>query len=184
MTLKRVQSPVEYPISIDDVKANSHITEADDDLLIAALIAAAVARAEMETGRAFSPQAWVLYLDGFPAGAIVIPLGPISDHVEITYDDAEGGEIEIPPDNYRVDTASADARIVPVGDWPAAAAQINAVRVRFEVGADECPDDVRRALLMMVGHWHERRETASEKPLAEVPYGASAVLGLHRRMFV
>lgn len=183
MTLVRALAPVEFPITLQDVKANSRIAVDDENLLINGLIAAAVARAEMETGRAFAPQSWDYVLDAFPIGDIVIPLGPISDHVEITYDDTDGGEHVISPDDYYVDTASADGRIVPIGDWPTAADKPNSVRVRFEVGAT-CPEDVRQSLLLMVGHWMEQRETASEKPLHHIPLGAGALLSLHRRMFV
>lgn len=183
MTLVRVLAPVEYPVTVDDVKANSRIDGDDENVLIAGLISAAVARAEMETGRAFAPQTWRMVVDQFPAGEIVIPLGPIAGHVEITYADADGGEQVVPPDDYTVDTASADGRVIPTGSWPTAAGTVGSVAVQFEVGAD-CPEDVRQAILLMVGHWFEHREDASDKPLAAIPYGVTALLSLHRRMFV
>jgi uncharacterized phiE125 gp8 family phage protein len=183
MTLVRALVPVEYPITPEDVKANSRIDSNDEDLLINGLIAAAVARAEMETGRAFAPQSWDLVLSAFPDGDIEIPLGPISDHVEITYADEGGGEQTISPDDFYVDTASADGRIVPVDSWPVAADRPNSVRVHFEVGAT-CPNDVKQALLLMVGHWYAQRETASDKPMQEVPLASTGLLALHRRMFV
>lgn len=182
MTLVRVAKPIEYPITVSDVKANSRIDGDAEDMLISALIGAALDRAEMETGRAFAPQSWRLVMDQFPNGDIIIPLGPITDQVEIEYDNADGLQV-VAPDDYSVDTASADGRLVPVDGWPESSGTVNSVRVLFEVGYD-CPEDVKQALLLMIGHWYEHREDATETVLAPIPYGVAALLGLHRRMFV
>lgn len=183
MTLVRVEAPLDYPVSLDEAKANCRVDHDDDNLLISALIAAATARAERETGRAFSTQVWDWIGTAFPAGEIVIPLGPIVEVIEVSYRDGDGGEQVVDPALYRVDTAASDGLLVPVSGWPAAADVPGAVRVRFEVGqgADE---DVRQAILLMVGHWYEHREDASSESLQSIPLGSAALLGLHRRMFV
>jgi len=183
MTLVQVLPPIEMPVTLEDAKAHLRVVGDQEDLLIVALIAAALARAERESGRAFAPQSWQLVLDGFPDDEIVIPLGPVEDGVNITYVDDEGGEQAVSPDLFNVDTVASDARVVPVDGWPEAADVPNAVRVQFDLGGT-CPEDVRIAILLMVAHWFQNREDASETALAAIPLGSAHLLALHRRMFV
>ena len=45
------------------------------------------------------------------------------------------------------------------------------------------PATVKQAVMLMAGYWFERRNTASADSVKEVPYGATALLALNRRMF-
>lgn len=183
MTLIRISGPTVYPVTLDEAEANSRIEPGGQDLHLLGLIAAATARVETETGRAFSEQTWEWVMDAFPAGEIVIPAGPIKSVISVIYTDAAGNQVTVPEADYRVDTVSDDGRVIPVSGWPAAGPGPNAVRVRFVLGQD-CPADVKQAILLLVGHWTQNREDASEEGLRSIPYGVKALLGLHRRMFV
>jgi len=184
MTITQTTAPSLLPVSLQDVKANSRIDTDLEDEVIISFIRAAVARCERETGMAFAAQSWEYTTDAFPDGEIVIPMGPIGETVVVTYIDDDGDTVTVDAADYYVDTYSADGRIVPVDSWPTAAERPSAVKVAFTVGAASCPQDVRQAIILMASHWINHRETADEKALVEIPYGAGMLLSLHRRMFV
>lgn len=45
------------------------------------------------------------------------------------------------------------------------------------------PTTVKQAVMLMASYWFDQRNTASAEPMREVPYGATALLALNRRMF-
>ena len=45
------------------------------------------------------------------------------------------------------------------------------------------PNTVKQAVMLMAGYWFDHRSTASADPIKEVPYGATALLALNRRVF-
>lgn len=184
MTLVQVVGPTVFPVTLTQAKAHLRVSHDHESALIEALIKAAVARAEGETGQPFSAQTWELVLDAFPAGEIVVPIGPVNADVEIFYTPADGPEVEIDGATFLVDSVARSARIFPVSTWPTAADVPNAVRVRVAVGGT-CPEDVRTAILMMVATWYAHREDVlTGAAVQELPLASRMILSLHRRMFV
>jgi hypothetical protein len=77
MSLQLNTPPAQEPVTLAQAKAWLRVESGtDEDDLIAALIAAARARAEWHTGRAFVTQGWTLWLDR-AAPVIGIPLPPL-----------------------------------------------------------------------------------------------------------
>ena len=181
MGLKRIVGPATLPVSVDEAKAHLAVDHSDHDAMIEGLTRAALAHAEQWCGRAFEPQTWELTLDEFPASEIELPLGPLQSVASVRYIDADGVEQTIDPAEYEVDLSSSDGWVVAVGSWPVVMGIINAVRVRFVAG-DETPEDVRHAILLLIGHWYANREAGGASEA--IPFGVDALLGLHRRMFV
>lgn len=182
MSLRMVTPSATLAVSVAEAKANGRIDYNTDDALIETLIRAATAYAERACGIAFEAQTWELTLDGFPAAEIELGRGPLVSVTSVKYDDVDGAEQTVDPDAYAVDAASPDGWVVPVGAWPATMATINAVRVRFIIGRGT-PHDVKQAILLLVEHYNTNRAEASEAALATIPFGAAAILNLHRRMF-
>lgn len=184
MTLRRIAGPTDLPVSVDEARSHLRVDDSLDDAAIEAMIRAALAHAEKWTGQPFESQTWEQVLDAFPAAAIDLELGPVLSVTSVAYDDEDGAEQTVDAENFVLDTASRCGRVVPSAgfEWPATLDAINAVRVRFVVGAG-APEDVRHSILLLIAHWYANREAASEKPMTDVPFGASALLSLHRRMF-
>jgi uncharacterized phiE125 gp8 family phage protein len=186
MALKLVTAPANNPLTLDQAKAHLRVDFTDDDLLIAALVDAAVQYCDGPKGflgRALARQTWDLYLDEFPCrfgsafhrrgnhcyGAhIDIPLPPLINVVGVYYLDGAGNEIEIDAGAYTVDAVSEPGRVVPVNfSWPTAAHVPNAVRIRFTAGyvtsdsppADNVPKPIVAAMLMYIGDLYANRET-------------------------
>jgi uncharacterized phiE125 gp8 family phage protein len=144
------------------------------------MIAAATASIEGPNGIgiALSPQTWRLSLDHFPC-EIVVPLGPVTAVTSVTYKDALG--TDQPVGGLRYDLDQQPLRIWPARDtaWPSIYCEPGAVKVTFECGYEELPQDLRWAMLLLVGHYYENREAVSEG-LQELPMGASSILERYR----
>lgn len=204
MGIKLITAPTDEPVTIEEAKLHLRVSGTDQDDLIAALIEAARTRVEEDIQRALITQTWELTRDYFEAPAVVattsgtavaitpkpteitLPYSPVSALKRVSYVDSSGvtqllhDEIGSPPltSNVVLDSHSIPARIAPVagGSWPATAAQLNAVTIRYEAGygvnGDAVPAPIRQAILMLLAHWYENREAinvgniTSELPLA------------------
>ena len=145
-------------VSLAEVKANSRIYHDDEDLLLQHFIDAAHERAEQETGRVFGEGEWIIEADA-DVERLTAPIWPITTV----------------PDGWSIESRGRDATIV-AGGWPADR--------RITVTAGEpMPSTVKQAVMLMVSYWFDQRNTASAEPMREVPYGATALLALNRRMF-
>lgn len=162
MPLKLVTPPAEEPVSLEEAKSHLRLEGVDDDAYVAVLIAAARRRCEAYQSRAYITQTWDLYLDGFPAGDIRIPIAPLESVVSVKYKDTAGSMQTLDPSCYVVDTASEPGRISPAcgQSWPSTYGEINAVEIRFVAGygaAADVPEHIRQAILMTVGDLYEHR---------------------------
>lgn len=184
MTLRLVTAAASTGVTLAEAKAHCRVDSDDEDTMIQAYVNAATAYVERRTGVAMVAQTWEDVLDAFPSGAIELGIGPLISVTSVKYDDADGSEQTVDPSDYQVDTVSLTPRVVPVSSWPSTADKINTVRVRFVAGAGT-PDDVRSAILLLVGHWYRTREAVvvgvSSTP---VDFAVDALLSLHERKFV
>lgn len=154
-------------VTLEQVKANSRIDYNEEDSLINGFIAAAQERAEQETGLVFGEGEWVIETD--PCGDIQIPVWPVSSVLSVMDGDQEFTDYEILRSNRSVRLRS--------GSWP------GSVVIRVTAGMP-APETVRAAIMLMASYWISQRETASADTMTEVPYGASVLLALNRRVFV
>ncbi|AGB71026.1 head-tail connector protein [Rhizobium tropici] len=209
--LTRLQAPETSPIDLDTAKQHLRIFHDDEDQHIQLLVDAVVAFVEGPDGigLALTPQKWRLSLDSFysrnlingfsPAygygaayldvgaiySAISIPLGPTTSVEQVLYTDDAGATHVVSPADYIVDVESSPARISPVygGMWPITINYPGAVKVDFTAGFSETPADLKAALLLLLGHWFENRDTvvAGERAAAvEVPFTVDAILNKYR----
>lgn len=177
MSLVRV-TPPDLVVSVAEAKANLRIDHDEDDALIEGLIRAAMAFAQRYLSYPVGEQTFDLTLDAFPSSEIEIPY-PFASVDSVSYTDEDGATQTVTADNYSADTSG---WVVPTVDWPSTMSVINAVTVRFTTSA-VVSDDVRQAILLLVGHYYEHREAAGGD-LKTLPLGVEMLLGLNRRMFV
>ncbi|HEY0106684.1 MAG TPA: head-tail connector protein [Rhizomicrobium sp.] len=183
MPLTLTTPPAIEPVTLAEAKAHLKVDTADDDVLIAALIAAARARAEWHTGRALVTQGWTLHLDGWPQSGIVeIPLPPLQSVASATTFARDDSATVLSASRYTVDAASAPARLAlkPGVPPPTDLRRIDAVAIAFTAGYGDAASDVppllKAALLELIAFLYENR---GEAP-AELPLDCLALLAPYR----
>lgn len=170
------------PISLDDAKAHLRVTTTDEDDLIWSLVIAAREYAENYTHRAFITRTWEWRRDDFGCWVLQAPLSPLRSVSSIQYVDGQGDTQTLATTEYQVDASSTPGRIQPAYGkaWPATRPQMNAVTVTFVAGygdAVDVPQQVKQALLLIIGEYYARREHAIVgAPIFEVPFSAKALL--------
>lgn len=150
--------PVPPQVSLGEAKAHLRVSHDDEDLRIQALIDAAHERAEQETSRVYGPGEWVIEADDAAVNRLASPIWPVTQA----------------PAGWTIERSGRSGYLVP-GEWPAD------LRLTVTAG-EEMPYTVRQAVLMMVSHWFDNPGVAGDGK-TEMPYAASALLGLNRRMF-
>ncbi len=169
---------------IDLEQAASHLrldledmdpTEQDQ---LTAWIRAARRHVEQKLSIAIVEQTWRLTLDGFPPGIlpILFPRPPLRSVTSVLYTDSDGVEQTLDPSAYALDIESKPGRIGPVRDtvWPDAARQVASVRILYVAGLnaeddslEELVEDLRAAMLLLVGDFYRNREAQSGDTLNE-----------------
>ncbi len=186
LTLKQTTAPIAEPVSLAEAKAHLRVDASDENNYIDTLIATARAHCEAITLRQFMPAQWRLTLDDFPRGRgrspaiegcdIILPRSPVTLVGSIIYTDTNGANQVFDPTKYVVSTDDEPARISLVfGEvWPVTLDQLNAVRISYDAGygpvgagtttesefaALHTPQPIKQAILMLVAHLFENRET-------------------------
>ena len=177
---KIVTEPALEPVTLKEIKDHLRIdlSNTDEDALLSGWITAARLQVEEFLWRALMKQTWDFFLDEFPAGGdftILLPLAPLQSITSVKYIDDAGALITLAVSEYKVDSVSEPARLVPAFDktWPATRDEVNAVEIRIVVGyADigKIPQQFKAGIRTMVGTWFENRESqAAGAELAKVP---------------
>ncbi len=183
MSLSLTSPPAEEPVSLAEARTHLKIDTADDDALVAALISAARTRAEWHTGRAFVTQSWTLWLDGWPAdGIVAIPLPPLVSVASVTTYAEDDGATVLAADSYRIDAASAPARLSiknALSPPVVTLRRTNGIAVAFTAGygpASAVPAPIKQAILTVIADLYANR--GDEKAL--VGDTAAALLAPYR----
>lgn len=158
-------------VSLDDAKRHLNIEHGDDDLLILAQIAAATRWAEHRTGSYFTATSLTYKQNGF-GSCISLKSGPILDVTSVVYDDVDGVEQTLATDQYDLDKYNRVIRPAYGVTWPSARYHWNSVRVSYRCGyvtgspeTDNTPQDVKSAVLLVVGDLYEHREAQQDMAL-------------------
>jgi uncharacterized phiE125 gp8 family phage protein len=178
MPLQLNTPPAAEPVTLDQAKAWLRVESgSDEDALIAALIAAARARAEWHTGRAFVTQAWTLWLDR--AGTcITIPLPPLQAVASVTLYKRDDSAVVLAAGDYAVDAAGSRVVLKPP---PFGLRPVNAAAIAFTAGfgdTGDVPADIAQAILQIVSALYEHRGGDT----APTPDSALALLAPYRVM--
>ncbi len=186
MALKLSVPPEAEPITLEEAKLHCKVEVDDDDDLIEALITAAREYCEGFQRRAYITQTWELWLDSFPSTPLTLPLPPLQSVDSIKYYDTDNIETEF--EEYYVDTNSEPGRLeLNYGEsWPTVILRdINSVCITFTAGyggAEDVPQKVKQAILLIVSAWYENRENfiSTGAMPKDIPLGAASLLWMDR----
>ena len=181
MSLTLINAPVGEPLTVAEVKQHLRVDTDDQNALIQRLIGAVRRKVESETARPLLTQTWEWVADRWPSGGIRLPMAPIASITNVKYVDSTGALGTWSSSEWQADLESLPVRIVPAPGycWPTLRQQLAAVRVRFVAGygaATAVPEDIKAAMLMIIGHLYEHREDVSDFQVHQVPRAAEWLL--------
>lgn len=187
---KLITPPAVYPVTVEECKAQSRITFPDDDSLIERLIKGRVAHVEQYLQRKLITQTWKMWLDSWPTSEIKVLFGDLQSVTHVKYTDKDEVQNTLDSAEYLVDTDSVPGRIILGYEktWPTdTLSPKNPIEIQFVTGfgdtADDVPQDIKDAILIMVSDLYTYREsvvTNNKMNIEPLPFGIDALLYPYR----
>ena len=182
-----VTPPAITPVTLSEAKSYLGITHTEDDTMIKILISASTAWCEQYCYRKMITQTWKVFYQNWPV-EIKLPFGNLQSVTHIKYTDTDGTQSTFSNTLYGVDTNSIPGRVVLnyQQTWPDdELAPLNPIEVQFVTGygaaTTDVPEDIRNAIMLMVGHWYENREPVVVGTIvSNIPLSVSSLLYNHR----
>jgi len=188
-TVSVSSGPSVGPVTRTEAKTHLRVDIADEDDLIDRLIAASSRYCEQVSGRAFITQTLTGGLSGWPIdGVIRLPYPPLQSVTSIAYVDTAGDSANVSSAVYGVDTKLGLIYVNYGQSWPSTALRpYDPITVTWVSGygaaAAAVPEGYKQALLLMVGHLYENRESVvigqGYTPI-EVPLAVNSLLMVDR----
>lgn len=184
--IKITTAPTSEPVSVAEAKLHCRVDHSTEDDLFTRLIETARIQCEDISGRAFITRTLTAYLDYWPDYIFELPYPPLATIESIKYyDDAGGAAATFASSNYQVDTTSEPGRVVlkSTANWPSTTLRdINGVEIIYTAGygvAADVPDRYKQAMLLLIGHLYENRESVVVQQgvsLVQVPQAVEYLL--------
>lgn len=174
--------PFGEPVSMELAKQHCRIalTSEDEDLALAQYIRAAREWVEKYTGHVLVRRSFSQHFDCF-ATFLELWRRPIASVEEVGYSDSDGAA-QVYAD-FVLKANRHPARIWPAlnGAWPSILSR-DGVIVTYVAGYDEgeTPEVLCQAILMLVAHWYNQREAATDLNFSEVPFGVKTLCDQYR----
>ena len=157
-----VTPPASEPVTLSEAKAQLSVTSSAHDTRITSLITVVRRQVERYLKRALITQTWKVYYNCFHA-VMELPYAPIQSVTHVKYYDDSGTLQTLSSDLYWEDLASEPGKIVRKYDavYPELlAGRPNAVEIQYVAGygdAEDVPEDIRLAILMLVTDYFDNR---------------------------
>ena len=168
-SVTRATGPAVEPLTVAEAKLHLRVDISDDDAYIATLITAAREWVENYLDRTLITTQLILRAAEFPTEELELARPPMvasgtATAVVITYTLADTTTATLSTALYRVDRTSTPGNVAPIinGTWPSDVIEdANAVAVTYWAGygptSASVPATIRHAMLMLIGHWYDRR---------------------------
>jgi uncharacterized phiE125 gp8 family phage protein len=162
--------PDEFPVSLDEAKAQIRMFEDDEDALIDRLIAAATDSVELHTGRSLITRTIEVTLPSWTDdkrldGTLWIPSPPLQDITSIAYVDADGNPQTLSTSVYQIDIYHTPGRVALKSgqSWPVLeSGNLVPITITAVAGYGDNPEHVpevfRHAILLEFAELFEHRE--------------------------
>lgn len=185
LNLRIKTEPTEEPVTLDEIKAHLRVDFDDDDDVLGYYITSARQHAENYCQRAFITQIFNYRLDEFP-WELKLPRPNLVSVSSIKYTDQNGDEQTLDISEYQVDIYSTVGRVKPTysNTWPSTRiGDYNAVNVEYVAGygdTADVPRAIKQAIMLLVGHLYENRESTAALTIKDVPMGYYSLLNQYR----
>lgn len=166
--------PTAEPLALEEAKLHLRVENAEDDALIGTLISAAREAAETFLGRVIPERQFEIILDRYPETLYRFPILPVQTVESIVCVLEDGTEVGLTGGTFRL---AADDRLV-VDAWPEGTPRTyDAVTITVTAGTETVPARWKQAMLLLIGHWYEHRESVNVGNIVnEVPQGFEMLL--------
>ncbi len=190
MTSYLLAPPLAEPVTLAEAREFLRVDDNIEDGFISTLISAARLHVESVTGRALISQTWRLVADDWPADRIILlPRSPLVSIDSITAFDAGGNPVSLALAQFQPQANMAPARIFlpeKISGSPDLR-EFNGIEVDYVAGfgsaPSDIPNDLRHALLSLVGYWFEHRDALVVAGSGSVvPRGFDGLLSAYREV--
>jgi uncharacterized phiE125 gp8 family phage protein len=175
-------------VSLAIAKASQKIDIDDEDILLGTFLRAAIGHVEARSGKLLTQKIVSQIVNRFPAnkGPIRLDYGPVTEMLEVLYDDSSGTEQELV--DFRLVGGKENLLLPDFSvDWPTAAVGQGAVRLSYIAGygpTDRERSELIQAALLLFGHFNANREAVAaitgKSTNIELPLGVQALIAPHR----
>jgi uncharacterized phiE125 gp8 family phage protein len=160
-----VITPPEPLVDLNETKQWLRVDHADDDGLIAGLIAAVQSHIDGPDGvlgRALGTQILEYGLDRFHGHHIELPCPPVISIESVTYTGQAGSDVAWAAGWRLYDAGLERWSLAPLygGSWPSVRYDRRSVRIRYRAGYETLPAAVPLAVKRMVAHLYDNRASA------------------------
>jgi len=168
------------PITLEEAKAHIRVTADDEDDLITALIVAAREWVENFTALVLVEREVTETFDSFDC--LRLSGWPIAPDATLVIDYLDGAGVTQPADDWWLQAYRRPARVTSaIGTtWPTPYSGAGTVMVTYTAGyasAEDVPQALKQAMLLLIGHWYGRRESVVVgATVAEVPLAVSSLV--------
>ena len=168
-SVTRATGPAVEPLTVAEATLHLRVDISDDDAYIGTLITASREWVENYLDRTLITTQLILRAAEFPTEELELARPPMATAgtataVVITYTLADTTTATLSTALYRVDRTSTPGNVAPIinGTWPSDVIEdANAVAVTYWAGygptSASVPATIRHAMLMLIGHWYDRR---------------------------
>jgi uncharacterized phiE125 gp8 family phage protein len=185
--------PATEPVTLQEAKQHARVSIDVDDSLIETYIKSARRYAESYTHKSFITQTKEIYFnyhDFVPRNQFIrLPISPIQTISSFTtYDDQNVGTIVSTDDYY---LGNGGLVLNSSYYWPSYNRYIDTYKVVATVGfgdAEDVPEDIKQAILMLVAHSYQNREAlhdpVNSTPSNTMPFGVTSLLSTYKEYAV
>lgn len=174
-------------ITTADAKDHLRVDHSDEDSLIDRLIIASIIAIETKARSAIVPQTLELRVPRFPysVGCLFLPRSPVRSITSVKYLDEDLAEQTVDPSVYAFNDGAMPSRLfladTSVALWPTVKdARPDSVRIRYDAGpatVGAVSDEMISAVLLMVGHLYENRQSVVTGTIAtKIPDAVDALI--------
>ncbi len=170
-------------VTVAEFKRAVHIVEGvtDDDVLIAALLAAAQAVVETGARRLLTPRGVQFQYRGAWAQRWWAPVAPVTAVSEVAWQDAAGAWTPLAPGSWRLEMPHDEPQLVySDAAFAGVTDQAAPVRVTAQAGsaAGQAPEALRQAVILIAKEWLDQGIAVGEAqgPQAPLSFGARALI--------
>ncbi len=183
MPLIDLAPPLVEPIDLAYAKLFMRVDDNAEDTLIETLIKTARHQVENSIGRTLIRRSFI-YKTPIPhTRHICLPRPPLISVARMTLVAENDQAVDIPQNDYSVTTKiqPGEIRLNPGKNWTDYLAEFTILEIQFEAGYGDLPEDIplpiRQAIVLLVTHAFEFRETA---PAPAIPAIIEALLAPYK----